>query len=315
MHRRSPEECIDTTSQSAMSQLSDLRALASKINQLVEDLVTSIESQNLPQPSLAGTYQPIYPLERGADEDKRLALAQCAQDLYELALGPEEITLNRASVTKWDIIVSKILADYDVYAKVPLDGTTTFAELAKATGLNEALITRLIRYATTMKIFQEDGDGRIAHSVQSSYRVIHPETVRMEKYCQDADLKLGMALPEAIYRYPEIGSSAAVPSRTTVSVALSTAHELTYFDWLSSNPAALEEFHFTMSALQKNVMGPGQGIIDNAVWRDLPQMSTVVDVRNLPLLTISESVRTLTIDRSVGQLATTLCCLLRSTLD
>lgn len=250
--------------------------LASKITCLAEVLDEYFESKGIVPPSLTSAEQPDLPLDDFKVDETRLLLASAGQDMYELALGPEELTENRSYVDKWDVMISKVLADYEVYSAVPLKGSASFAEISAKVGLNESLTTRLLRYATTMRVFQESTPGRISHTAQSAFRVRYPDTVRVERYFQGTDFKMALALPEAIKRYPEIGGPDSVGTQTTVSLALANDKEISYFDWLSSNSEVLEEFHFTMSSLKKNIVG--RGITDEELWKNLPQGATVADV-------------------------------------
>lgn len=47
---------------------------------------------------------------------------------------------------------------------VPAGGKTSFAEIAKQTGLTEQLVGRILRHAMTMRIFHEPEPGIVAHT-------------------------------------------------------------------------------------------------------------------------------------------------------
>lgn len=235
-----------------------------------------VESNKLKPPSFSPDAPESWELADSGIEPARIALAQASNDMYELALGPMEMVLMRATATKWDVIVTKLLADYNVYAAVPLEGTASFENVSKKTGLNLDLTKRLIRYATTIRVFRETEPGRVAHTAQSALQVRNHVSYRREVFFNDLDLDAAFALPQAIKNHPEFGGD-ETDAKGTVQIALRTDEDITYFDWIAKDKAKLEDFHVVMSSLQEVVMG--EGIVKADIWRDLPPGATIVDVR------------------------------------
>lgn len=54
---------------------------------------------------------------------------------------------------------------------VPIGGRVSFGEIAKATGLDEPLVRRLLRHAMARHIFYEPEPGMVAHTKMSKYFV------------------------------------------------------------------------------------------------------------------------------------------------
>lgn len=56
---------------------------------------------------------------------------------------------------------------------VPPGGKTTFADIAKQTGLEEQAVRRVLRHAITMRVFREPEPGVVAHT-QASKALMDP---------------------------------------------------------------------------------------------------------------------------------------------
>ncbi|KAF7556740.1 hypothetical protein G7Z17_g1253 [Cylindrodendrum hubeiense] len=252
-----------------------LTALAIQVLRNAIILDNYVESNKLNPPSFSPEAPESWDLTNQDTEPARIALAQASHDLYELALGPMELVLMRATATKWDVIVTKVLADNNVYAAVPLEGTATFEEVSTKTGLNLDLTKRLIRYATTIRVFRESEPGRVAHTAQSALQLRNHVSYRREVFFNDLDLQTAFALPQAIKKYPRFGGD-DTGATGAVQIALRSEEDIAYFDWLSKDKAKLEDFHVVMSSLQQLVMG--EGIVKADIWRDLPPGALVVDI-------------------------------------
>lgn len=56
---------------------------------------------------------------------------------------------------------------FDLARKVPLDGETTFTDLADNVGVDRAALTSVLRLGIAHRVFQEPRPGVIAHSATS----------------------------------------------------------------------------------------------------------------------------------------------------
>ncbi|KAH8664873.1 hypothetical protein BGZ61DRAFT_484698 [Ilyonectria robusta] len=95
---------------------------------------------------------------------------------------------------------------------VPLEGAASFEEVSKKTGLNLDLTKRLIRYATTVRVFRETEPGRFAHKAQSALQLRSHVSYRREVFFNDLDLSAAFALPQAIKNHPEFGGKIGTSS-------------------------------------------------------------------------------------------------------
>lgn len=65
------------------------------------------------------------------------------------------------------------ISRFNIASLVPAGGQTTFAEIAKKTGLDEGAVRRTLRNAMTMRIFREPEPGVVAHT-QASKALMDP---------------------------------------------------------------------------------------------------------------------------------------------
>ena len=63
---------------------------------------------------------------------------------------------------------------YQIATHVPLDRTTTFEELSKATGLGQKDLSRFLRVAISRHVFCEPTKGTIAHTAASKLLINNP---------------------------------------------------------------------------------------------------------------------------------------------
>ncbi len=75
-----------------------------------------------------------------------------------------------------DPLTCDVLNEFNFWDAVPLNGSASYAEIAKATQLPEQIVRRYLRHAFTLFIFAEEGPGtdRVVHSASSAYVVRHP---------------------------------------------------------------------------------------------------------------------------------------------
>jgi hypothetical protein len=59
---------------------------------------------------------------------------------------------------------------FNFWDAVPLDGTASYADIAKHTNLPLEVATRLVRHATTLRIFEETEPGKSSSRIKHSFR-------------------------------------------------------------------------------------------------------------------------------------------------
>lgn len=66
-------------------------------------------------------------------------------------------------------LCEQAVSKYGIVSMIPAGGKVSFADIAKETPLSEEKITRLIRHAITMRIFQEPEPGFVTHTKLSKF--------------------------------------------------------------------------------------------------------------------------------------------------
>lgn len=81
----------------------------------------------------------------------------------------------------------RMLYHYDIWSKVPLEGSASYADVAAATKLPESIIRRFIRVAMNMHMFREESPGsdRIVHTAASAYIVREPVFKSFIGHCME----------------------------------------------------------------------------------------------------------------------------------
>jgi hypothetical protein len=65
------------------------------------------------------------------------------------------------------LVYLKLISEYNIANKIPLDSEVAFKELATDIGIDEGAVTRILRLAIAHRIFCEPRPGFIAHSAAS----------------------------------------------------------------------------------------------------------------------------------------------------
>lgn len=86
---------------------------------------------------------------------------------------------------------------------VPLDGSTTYTEIAKAIGkgVPSSLIERVVQHAISFGLFQEDQQGNVSHNAVSSLLVTDPDLESWLYLCTNIAYPAGAKIPQALEQY------------------------------------------------------------------------------------------------------------------
>ena len=107
-------------------------------------------------------------------EARRESLINASQKLKQLAQGPSNL-LTEVTWACADQISLGAIREYQLAKHVPLQGTTSFAAIAQASGLSEQLTERFLRHAMSYHLFTEDPPGNVMHTASSRALATDPD--------------------------------------------------------------------------------------------------------------------------------------------
>lgn len=95
------------------------------------------------------------------------SLYEAAQDIQLLVTGPNS-TLRALYGTHYDLAAHQVAFEFELFRKVPIQGSITTTELAEKTTLSSDIVARVLRLLATQKIFREGDEGVFTHTALSA---------------------------------------------------------------------------------------------------------------------------------------------------
>ncbi|KAI1360047.1 S-adenosyl-L-methionine-dependent methyltransferase [Xylaria arbuscula] len=164
------------------------------------------------------------------------------------------------------------IARFGLANLVPLDGETTFAELAVAAGLGESHVRKLVRHAITQHIFREPRPDVVAYSATSRLLAEDADVAAWVRWRNDDFWLAAYHACEAIARWPGSGE----PNETGFSLA--SRSSLGMFDILASEPERAARFAAGMRLYASRLDLDVHYLVDAWPWGELQEGATVIDV-------------------------------------
>ncbi|KAK7743303.1 hypothetical protein SLS62_010675 [Diatrype stigma] len=218
--------------------------LAQSIVDGVAQIQTVFSDKGLPPPSFDEDAPQNFPSEAFNARDMVL---DASAELYDLLLDPVNLMVKRGSV-----------------------GQTTFASIAKQTGLPEQMVKRLLRHAMTMRVFREPEPNSVAHTQASK---ILTET-NMAHWLASGTEDMWPAAVRMVDAIEKWGDSQE-PNHTGFALA----HNITgsIYDFVASNPERAARFSGTMKAMTSSDGYDLTYVLDHYEWASLGT-ARVVDI-------------------------------------
>ncbi|XXH05072.1 hypothetical protein Hte_011496 [Hypoxylon texense] len=149
-----------------------LASLAAKITELSETFTKYLKENKVPQPSFAADSPTSYSNLSAESFMIRQSLLDALTDMWYLTQGPSESIFNYVHCCMPDAAALNILNYFDFWSAVPLQGSASYAEIAKHVSLPEEVVQRVLAHAVTLRIFEETEPGksstRIRHNSRSA---------------------------------------------------------------------------------------------------------------------------------------------------
>lgn len=162
---------------------------------------------------------------------------------------------------------------YNIHKAVPLHGSATYAEIARASNLSETLVYRFLRHAMANRIFAEASPGRVSHTAVSRMMVEDPDFFDNVGMWTCEVGPAFMKMPEALARFPDSGEA----NETAYSIAHDT--DLSLYSFLADKPERARRFGQSMKFMTKGEAFNIKHLTSDYDWAALDRPDTVlVDV-------------------------------------
>lgn len=135
--------------------------LSQEILTLTGKIAAYFSDKNLPEPSFDASYDgnPSDP----EFEVLQAPLIEALADLSLLIQGPK-IFLRTFGLAFQDLAAFQIALEFDFFNKIPLKGSITSQDLAKAARIGEDITASAVRLLATQRIFVESEPGVFQHT-------------------------------------------------------------------------------------------------------------------------------------------------------
>ncbi|KFG85433.1 sterigmatocystin 8-O-methyltransferase [Metarhizium anisopliae] len=251
------------------TSVSRLAQLAASILDSVSRLEATLSMQACPLPSFDQDAPTLLPKDAIGIRD---SIIDCAAEIQDLLLGPFDMLYMHASVNS--SVSLQAISRFKIAELVPLGGRTTFASIAQEIGLGERTVRRLLRHATTMRVFHEPEPGVLVHTKAS--KLLRDPAANAWLLCGTEDMwPASVKMVEAFEKWPE----SQEPNHTGFALSNSTGESI--YEVLKQNPQRAARFGNNMKAFMEMQEFNSTHVVNNYDWKSLGQVR-IVDVGGGP---------------------------------
>ncbi|GLB11184.1 hypothetical protein AtubIFM57258_007604 [Aspergillus tubingensis] len=152
-----------------------IEALGSTIADLSKSLANQLETLNQPEPSFAIDSPASLP-QSAEIQGTRLKLLETLETLHHLIVGPSDFWFQQSMFLNHALLAFDVFNNFNFWDAVPLNGSASYADIAKSTNLPEQIVRRILRLAFTIFVFAEEAPGsdRVVHTAASAHIVRSP---------------------------------------------------------------------------------------------------------------------------------------------
>ncbi|ROW16957.1 hypothetical protein VPNG_01428 [Cytospora leucostoma] len=234
-----------------------LTQLATHILESVAELEEKLSNQGFPSPTFNEDAPALLPKDTVQVRDSIIDAAAEVQDLLQ---GPLDIIFRHGSA----------ISRFNIASLVPSGGQTTFAEIAKKTGLEEGTICRTLRHAMTMRVFREPEPGVVAHT-QASRALMDPVANDWMGCGTEEMWPASTRMVDAMEKWP----GTQEPNETAFALANGTEESI--YQVLGASPERAHRFANCMKAYMGMQEYNASHVVNNYDWKSLGPVK-IVDV-------------------------------------
>lgn len=149
------------------SDTSGIILLAKQISELSTQISSCFNASTYPEPNFSASSGDVP--KTPEYESLRVSLNDTALDLLRLVNGPKN-TLRTYVFSHYDLAVLQVAVERGFFRYIPLEGSIDVRILADKAKMDEDRTTRLLRFLTTRRIFEEVGSasGIFRHTAMSA---------------------------------------------------------------------------------------------------------------------------------------------------
>lgn len=162
---------------------------------------------------------------------------------------------------------------FKLFEHIPLDRAITFEELGQKANVDTVQAKRILRHAMTNNIFCEPEAGKVTHTADSALLVRERGVRDWVGYTTEESFRNAAKLVEATEKW---GASDRY-NESAYQIAWDT--DLPMFEHLGQFPDRAERFANTMTDMTSTDGYNIRHLVNGFKWEQLPEGSTVVDVR------------------------------------
>lgn len=162
---------------------------------------------------------------------------------------------------------------FDMAAQVPVGGETSFADIAKAIGVDEDRTQRVLKLAITNGLFKETQPGVVTHTGMSALMAQNIMSVKaVVGHVIDDIYPASCKLADTMEKYP-------VPKNRLIETPFAMAYNtgVPFFDYMEKYPARINRFHEAMRAINNTGPYSGEALAQGYDWSEFAS-GKLVDV-------------------------------------
>ncbi|KAF2194759.1 O-methyltransferase [Zopfia rhizophila CBS 207.26] len=242
-----------------------------KIEKNTKIFLDYVSSKDLPEPSFESgdgldITKPL-PEEIAA---AREAAVEATGELHLLLMGPLGLLLETAG-DQFLLLGLQYILRHGIQYQVPLEGETTFAEIASACNLSEKDVTRILRLSMARHVLKEPQKGFVIHTA-ASRMLLH--NAQLEAWIMNVAEEFWPSLPrlvDATIKWPE----SEEPNESGYSISHYTNENP--FDVIKKDPKKQQQFIDAMSFSHLHPSFRIEHLLDNYDFGSIGK-GTIVDV-------------------------------------
>lgn len=170
-----------------------------------------------------------------------------------------------------DVATLRLIYHFNLAQAVPLEGGTSYAEVARKTGLTERRVRSILRQAATNRIFDEPSPDHVIHTARSALLIHNPNLWDMVGHMTEDAFPSAAKAVEAMEKYPRSEKT----NETAFNIAFNTPDPR--FVYYEKNEKAQARFAGTMTDVGKMYGFDVVHVVNGFDWA-AAGAATVVDV-------------------------------------